>query len=102
MAVNKCRKTHGKVFYEPADAQAMGAVMAYLRSLSNGQQVAARVPAAAGERFEQGRRLYFTRMGQRNFACASGHVQGARRRYHHIPLSPGIAQTTHSPPIPAA
>jgi sulfur-oxidizing protein SoxA len=35
----------------------------------------------AEERFEQGKRLYFTRMGQRNFACASCHLQGAGKRY---------------------
>ncbi len=99
MAVNQCRKTHGEAIYEPADAQAMGAVMAYLRSLSNGQKVAVRVPAAAGERFEQGRRLYFTRMGQRNFACASCHVQGAGKRYGDMPLSPVIGQATHWPLI---
>jgi sulfur-oxidizing protein SoxA len=97
--VNQCRKTHGEAIYEPADAQTMGAVMAYLRSLSNGQKIAVRVPAAAGERFEQGRRLYFTRMGQRNFACASCHLQGAGKRYGDMPLSPVIGQAAHWPLI---
>jgi sulfur-oxidizing protein SoxA len=57
------------------------------------------VPAAAEERFEQGRRLYHSRMGQRNFACASCHVQGAGRRYGEVPLSPAIGQATHWPVI---
>jgi sulfur-oxidizing protein SoxA len=99
MAVNQCLKTHGEALYDAADAKTMGAVMAYLRSLSNGQKVAVRVPAAAQERFEQGRRLYFTRMGQRNFACASCHVQAAGKRFDDATLSPAIGQAAHFPVI---
>ena len=99
MAVNQCRKTHGEALYDPADAKTMGVVTAYLRSLSDGQKVAVRVPAAAEERFEQGRRLYFTRLGQKNFACASCHLQGAGRRFTDTPLSPVIGQATHWPLI---
>lgn len=97
MAINQCRKTHNEPLYEATDPQTMGAVIAYLRSLANGQKMAVRVPAAAEARFEQGRRLYFTRMGQRNFACASCHVQGAGKRYADTPLSPVVGQATHWP-----
>jgi len=99
MAINQCRKAHGEALYDPADEQTMGAISAYLRSLSNGQRIAVRVPAAAEDRFEQGRRLYFTRLGQRNFACASCHLQGAGRRFAETPLSPAIGQATHWPVI---
>jgi len=99
MAVNQCLKTHGEALYDPADPQTMGAVTAHLRSLSNGVKLAVRMPAAAEERFEQGRRLYFTRMGQRNFACASCHIQGAGRRFTDTPLSPVIGQATHWPVV---
>jgi sulfur-oxidizing protein SoxA len=99
MAINQCLKTHKEALYDAADANTMGVVMAYLRSLSNGQKVAVRVPAAAEERFEQGRRLYFTRLGQRNFACASCHVQNAGRRYGDAALSPAVGQATHWPLI---
>jgi sulfur-oxidizing protein SoxA len=57
------------------------------------------VPPAAQERFEQGRRLYFSRLGQRNFACASCHVQAAGKRYADIALSPVPGQATHWPVI---
>ena len=70
----------------------MGVVIAYLRSLSNGQKVAVRVPPAAEERFQQGLRLYHTRLGQRNYACASCHVHGVGKRYVEAPLSPAIGQ----------
>lgn len=98
MAVNQCLKAHGEPLLE-LEPQAMGAVTAYLRSLSNGQKVAVRVPAAAQASFEQGSRMYFTRMGQRNFACASCHVQSAGRRYGDMPLSPAIGQATHWPVV---
>jgi sulfur-oxidizing protein SoxA len=99
MAVNQCLKAHKEPLYEHSDPQTMGAVIAYLRSLSNGQKVAVRVPPAAEARFEEGRRFYQSRMGQRNFACASCHVQGAGKRYANTPLSPAIGQATHWPVV---
>jgi sulfur-oxidizing protein SoxA len=97
MAINQCLKSHGEPLYDATDPKTMGVVTAYLRSLANGQKVAVRVPAAAEERFEQGRRLYFTRLGQRNFACASCHVQGAGKRFADIPLSTPVGQATRWP-----
>jgi sulfur-oxidizing protein SoxA len=97
MAINQCLKTHGEPLYDATDPRTMGAVTAYLRSLANGQKIAVRVPAAAEERFEQGRRLYFTRLGQRNFACASCHVQGAGKRFGDVPLSAAVGQATRWP-----
>jgi sulfur-oxidizing protein SoxA len=99
MAINQCRKVHGETLYDPADPATMGAVTAYARSLANNMKMAVRVPAAAESRFEQGRRMYFTRMGQRNFACASCHVQGAGKRFDGVALSPAIGQATHWPEI---
>ncbi len=99
MAINQCLKTHGEALYDPVDAKTMGAVSAYVRSLSNGQKVSVRVPAAAEDRFEQGRRLYFTRLGQRNYACASCHVQGAGKHFGEAALSPAVGQATHWPVI---
>ena len=99
MAINQCLKSHNEALLDQGDADTMGAVTAYARSLSDGQKLAVRVPAAAAERFEEGRRLYFTRMGQRNYACASCHVQGAGKRFGDLPLSPAIGQATHWPVI---
>jgi sulfur-oxidizing protein SoxA len=97
-AINQCLKGHGEALLD-ADSTAMASVTAYLRSLSNGMKLAVRVPAAAHDRFEQGRRLYFSRMGQRNYACASCHLQSAGKRYGETPLSPTIGQATHWPVI---
>jgi sulfur-oxidizing protein SoxA len=101
MSINQCLKVHREPLYEPTDPQTMGAITAYLRSLAEGRKVALRVPAAAESHFEQGRRLYFTRFGQRNFACASCHVQNAGRIYADQALSGAIGQATRWPFIRA-
>jgi len=98
MAINQCRKSHGEPLFD-VDGEPMATVTAYARSLSNGQKMAVRVPTAAQAHFEVGRRMYFTRMGQRNFACASCHIQGAGKRYHERVLSPAIGQATHWPEV---
>jgi len=98
-AINQCLKSHGEALLELGDAATMGAVMAYARSLSEKQKIAVRVPAAAEERFEAGRRLYYSRLGQRNYACASCHVQGAGKRYDGEVLSAAVGQAAHAPVI---
>jgi len=97
MAINQCLKTHREPLLDYADPETMGAITAYVRSLANGHPVAVRVPGAAEAHFEQGRRLYFSRLGQRNFACASCHVRGAGRRYAGVPLSPVVGQAVRWP-----
>lgn len=99
MAINQCLKAHKETLYEPTDPATMGQVVAYLRSLADGRKVAVRVPPKAEARFEQGRRMYFSRMGQRNYACASCHLQGAGKRYGEVPLSAAVGQATHWPVI---
>jgi L-cysteine S-thiosulfotransferase len=96
-AINQCRKAHHEAIFETSDPATMGAALAYVRSLSDGQKLAVRVPPAAEPRFEEGRRMYFTRMGQRNYACASCHLQGAGKRFDGVALSPAIGQATHWP-----
>lgn len=93
-AVNQCLRSHGEPILEAADAAAMGAVLAYVRSLAEGQKIAVRIATPlAEERFEQGRRLYFTRMGQQNYACASCHVHNAGKHFGDtaLPAAPGAA-----------
>jgi L-cysteine S-thiosulfotransferase len=99
IAINQCLKTHGEALFDATDARTMGAVTAYMRSLASGQKIAMRIPAAAEERYADGKRLYFTRIGQKNFACASCHVQGAGRIYADMPLSPPVGQAARWPVI---
>jgi sulfur-oxidizing protein SoxA len=99
MAVNQCRKTHGEALLDPTEAASMGAIVAYVRSLSDGQKISVRVPAAAKERLDEGKRLYHTRMGQRNFACASCHVKGAGKRFADTVISAAAGQAAQWPLI---
>jgi L-cysteine S-thiosulfotransferase len=79
-AINQCLKTHGQALLDAGDPGTMGVVLAYLRSLSEGQKIAVRVTTApAQQRFEEGRRIYTMRMGQQNYACASCHLGHAGR-----------------------
>ncbi len=100
-AVNQCRRTHGEALFDATDPATMGAVIAYVRSLSNGLKIAMRVPPAALDRIEQGRRLFVTRLGQRNYACASCHVQGVGKRFGDVVLPPAAGQATQWPLIRA-
>jgi sulfur-oxidizing protein SoxA len=99
MAINQCRKTHNEPLFDATDPATMGAVVSYARSLANGQKIAVRVPAAAQAKLDQGRRLHATRMGQRNYACASCHVQGAGKHFEDAVLSTAAAQAQGWPII---
>lgn len=99
MAINQCLKTHHEPLLDYTDPPTMGAITAYVRSLSNGQHIRVRVPAAAEAHFESGRRMYFSRLGQRNFACASCHIVAAGKRYDGTPLAPAIGQAARWPYI---
>jgi sulfur-oxidizing protein SoxA len=95
MAINQCLKVHREKLLEPLDRD-MGAIVAYVRSLAAGQKIAVRLPPAAQSRLEEGRRLYFTRLGQRNFACASCHVQAAGKRYGGAVLAAAHGQAART------
>ncbi len=97
MAVNQCLKAHKEPIIEGADTAPMAEIAAYLRSLSVGQKILVRVPAAAAPMLEQGRRLFYSRLGQYNFACASCHVQGAGKRFDDYTLTPAIGQAAQWP-----
>jgi L-cysteine S-thiosulfotransferase len=99
MAINQCRKTHNEPLFDATDPATMGAAVAYVRSLANGQKIAVRVPPAAQPKLEQGKRLYATRMGQRNYACASCHVQGAGKHFEDAVLSAAASQAPGWPVI---
>lgn len=97
LAVNQCLKTHKERLIDGNDSAPMAEIAAYARSLAAGQKIGVRVPAAGEPALEEGRRLYFTRMGQMNFACASCHVQGAGKRYEDTALPPAIGQAAQWP-----
>lgn len=98
MAINRCLRDNGEAQFKFDDKSTMGAVTAYARTLSDGMQVDVRVQGAGAlAKYEQGKKLYFTRIGQYNFACASCHMANAGKILRTEILSPALGQTTHWP-----
>ncbi|MBC8006972.1 MAG: sulfur oxidation c-type cytochrome SoxA [Prolixibacteraceae bacterium] len=98
MEINRCLRDNGEAEYKFNDKATMGTITAYARTLSDGMRVNVRVAGAGGlAKYEQGKKLYFTRIGQYNFACASCHMANAGKILRTEILSPSIGQTTHWP-----
>ncbi len=98
MAVNDCRVANGEEPYAYDDMKTMGLVTAYARTLSDGMKVNVRVDTpAALKAFEDGKKTYYQRSGQLNFACANCHIQSAGNKLRSELLSPVIGQATHWP-----
>lgn len=98
MQINRCLRDNGEVEFKYGDKATMGVVTAYARTLSDGMRVNVRVEGAGAlAKYEEGKRLYFTRIGQYNFACASCHMVNAGKVLRTEILSPAVGQTTHWP-----
>jgi len=98
MDINRCLRDNGEAEFKFADKATMGTLTAFARTLSDGMRVDVRVAGAgATAKYEQGKKLYFTRIGQYNFACASCHMVNAGRILRTEILSPTVGQTTHWP-----
>lgn len=100
IAINQCLLLNKEAPFDPADAQAMGATLAWLRSQSDGQKIAVRVASPpAEEKFEAGRALFFMRTGQQNLACASCHLSSAGRVYGNAAIPPAVGLAAQWPAI---
>lgn len=79
-AINQCLKAHREPLLDPADADTMGAVAAYVRYLAAGHRLNVRLDSAGAENaFEAGRQFFFSRQGRGEDSCAGCHVEQARR-----------------------
>ena len=98
MDINRCLRDNGEAQYKFSDKATMGILTAYARTLSDGMRVDVRVAGTGAiAKYEQGKKLYFTRIGQYNFACASCHMVNAGKILRTEILSPTVGQTTHWP-----
>ena len=97
-AINGCRVANGEEAYKLNDMKTMGTLTAYMRSLSDGMLMNVKVegPKALAA-YEEGKKAFFTRKGQLNFACSSCHVQNAGTRLRSELISPSIGQSVHWP-----
>lgn len=98
MAINACRKAHGEDEYAYSDMKTMGVVTAYARTLSDGMKMDIKVQGdGATAAYNEGKRHFYERRGQLNFACATCHIQNAGNLLRTEYLSPVLGQTTHWP-----
>lgn len=98
MAINFCLRDNGEPQLDYNDRETMGVLTSYARTLSDGMPMNVRVEsAAAREKFEAGRNLYYRRIGQMNIACASCHVTHAGRYFRDELISPAVGQAVHFP-----
>jgi L-cysteine S-thiosulfotransferase len=92
MALNRCLQLHGEPMIAPADAMTMGPLSAYARTLADNQRLTIRINGQdARYRYDAGKRLFQTRMGQQNYACSSCHVQHAGEVYGTTTGAGGLA-----------
>ncbi|MCW5623790.1 MAG: sulfur oxidation c-type cytochrome SoxA [Burkholderiales bacterium] len=98
MLLNRCRAAAGEPEYGYGDRATMGLLTAYARSLSDGMPMQIRVEGpGALAKYEAGRRLFFRRIGQMNFACATCHLHNAGGVMRMETISPAIGQAAHFP-----
>jgi L-cysteine S-thiosulfotransferase len=98
MAINQCLAANGEIPLKISDMTSMGVLMSYARTLSDGMTMNIKVDSpAAIEKFEAGKKAFFMRRGQLNFACASCHMQNAGNILRTEILSPTVGQATHWP-----
>lgn len=96
--VNACRVANGEAPYVFDDAKTMGLLTSYMRSLSDGMLMNVKVEGPkATAAYEDGKKTFYSRNGQLNFACASCHVQNGGNRLRSELISPVIGHAVHWP-----
>jgi len=99
VAINDCRGVNDTQHYA-YDASEMVDLTAYLAYAARGKEIDVRVPEdepAAVAAYEDGKRFYYSKRGQLNFACADCHITSVGQRVRADRLSPSLGHPTHFP-----
>ena len=97
-AINDCRVANGEEAYKVGDTNTLGRLTAYMRTLSDGMMSNVKVEGPkAMAAYEDGKKSFYSRKGQLNFACASCHVQNAGVHLRSELISPAVGHTVHWP-----
>ena len=97
-AINACRTANDEEAYKHNDMKTMGTLSSYMRTLSDGMLMNIKVEGPkAMAAYEDGKKTFFSRKGQLNFACASCHVQNAGTRLRSELISPAVGHAVHWP-----
>lgn len=99
LAINECRKRNGEKPFSYYKGGPMADISAYMAYTSRGKKIDLEIPnnEKALEAYEQGKKLYFTKVGQLNFSCADCHVYQTGTKLRADIPSPGLGHTTHFP-----
>jgi sulfur-oxidizing protein SoxA len=98
-AINRCRSEQGAQPL-PYDSEELIALTAYLAFEARGQLVQVTVPAdqpGALAAYESGKRFYYSKRGQLNFACSDCHVTSVGQYVRADRLSASLGHPTHFP-----
>ena len=96
--INECRKQNGEKPLNVLKGD-MAKILAYMADTSRGKPIAVKVPddPRALAAYEQGKKIYFTRRGPREFACYHCHWEASGLRIRGNELSPAIGQAANFP-----
>jgi len=97
-AINDCRSMLGQPELD-YDEQEITAITAFMAFEARGQRLAIRVPddPRALAAYETGKRFYYTKRGQLNFACSDCHGISSGQYIRADRLSAGLGHPTHFP-----
>ena len=99
LAINRCREANGIQAWDFADPRMID-LTAFLAWEARGRKIDTRIPAdepGALEAYEAGKRFYYSKRGQLNFACADCHVTSAGLHVRADRLGPSLGHPTHFP-----
>jgi sulfur-oxidizing protein SoxA len=99
VAINRCRSEHALPVWE-YDAEEMIDLTAFFAYEARGAQIDVQIPAnepGALAAYEAGKRFYYSKRGQLNFACADCHVTSVGQYVRADRLGPSLGHPTHFP-----
>ena len=98
-AVNRCREANGEQPLKYKKGK-LASILAYMTDTSRGKQINVVVPKddpRALAAYEEGKKFFFARRGQLNFACSHCHIDAAGQLIRTNRLSPAMGQVTNFP-----
>lgn len=96
--INECRKANGEKPLKYLKGNLVK-ILSYMANTSRGKPVNVEIPndPRAIAAYEDGKRIYFTRRGPRDFACYHCHWEASGLRIRGNELSPAIGQAANFP-----
>ena len=97
-ALNDCLQKNGEPQIAYGKRAPMGILVAYARSLSDGMRIDIKLDTpGAIAKYQEGKVLFYRRIGQLNASCAGCHVYNAGKIMRMEVISPVLGHATHWP-----